>query len=39
MDINRTLTNEACRTLQVGAVTFKYLIVPQSDYVSVFRTS
>jgi len=33
MDINRTLTNEASRTLQVGAVTFEYLIVPQSDYV------
>ncbi len=33
MDINRTLTNEACRTLQVGAVTFEYLIVPHSDYV------
>ena len=33
MDINRTSTNETCRTLQVGAVTFEYLIVPQSDYV------
>ncbi len=33
MNINRTLTNEACHTLQVGAVTFEYLIVPQSDYV------
>jgi hypothetical protein len=33
MDINRTLTNGASRTLQVGAVTFEYLIVPQSDYV------
>ena len=33
MDINRTLTNETCRTVQVGAVTFEYLIVPHSDYV------
>jgi hypothetical protein len=33
MDINRTLTNATSRTLQVGAVTFEYLIVPQSDYV------
>jgi hypothetical protein len=33
MDINRTLTNESCRTLQVGAITFEYLIVPHSDYV------
>ena len=33
MDINCTLTNEACRILQVGAVTFEYLIVPHSDYV------
>jgi len=33
LNINRTLTNEASRTLQVGAVTFEYLIVPQGDYV------
>jgi membrane associated rhomboid family serine protease len=33
MEINRTLTNETSRTLQVGAVTFEYLIVPHSDYV------
>jgi hypothetical protein len=33
MDINRTLTNATSRTLQVGAVTFEYLIVPHSDYV------
>ena len=33
MDINRTFTNEASRTVQVGAVTFEYLIVPHSDYV------
>ena len=29
----RFATNEVSRTLQVGAVTFEYLIVPQSDYV------
>jgi len=35
MDLNRTLTDELCRTLQVGAVTFEYLIIPHSDYVEV----
>jgi hypothetical protein len=33
MDTNRTLTNESCRTLQVGETKFEYLIVPQGDYV------
>ena len=33
MNNNRTLTNEPCRTLQVGEITFEYLVVPQADYV------
>lgn len=33
MNSNRTLTNESYRTLQVGEITYEYLIVPQGDYV------
>lgn len=33
MNTKRTLTNESYRALQVGEITYEYLVVPQGDYV------